>query len=382
MKKVYSLLVVLLAFGLAACAPQGIGQSASSGSAVSVGQLSLPGVSGEHVTAMVPVEAFPSAPVSTALGKAWQTMHANGNKADVDTNCRLLGLNVGQCIRFKRMINNNECADAVLPNGVVLDRLTFTRENPRTKKEEHVVQEHVRVAIGNVPEGHSDRGTKVCLIDGMYIGQFNGCKNFWRVDARGQRPVVASPPLQVSATGACVASMRGHFRLCLQAFQPVGDANKLWCEAQDSRNLSPDHLRKTVPLDTRHVIMHIALKEANAAGKPLGMKVQVPLSSGGTATLTLIKKEGDKGDFLGEFPFAGEVALYIPPSLGRKGMGAAVWSENPAYVAGYPQACDCLPDGYGDKNTGALRIRAQDNLGEKVLSGSGRGVLSFRVGTI
>jgi hypothetical protein len=208
--RLWKLLTVLpLALMLAACL-QTSRPSAGQASVVVAAAAPLPGVDSEDegYVQMAALNSFPSS-ASPARGTPWKTMHRDGNRASFQENCDLLGLTPSACRQYSEKLDRNQCVTMTLPNGVILDRLTFTRNG------RHQAQRSVLVAITNVPANHLDRTATVCDIGGVYVGRIHGCGNYFRVDARGAAPpVVIAPVPQVRVDGACAPSRRdGSMRL-------------------------------------------------------------------------------------------------------------------------------------------------------------------------
>lgn len=385
--KVWKLSVFALALLAAACTSSGSGPTGRGQAPTSVGATSfagsLPGASVSPVEVVNP-HAFPVSSVAAA-GKPWRNMHENGNVMGPEFNCKALGFTPAQCDRFQAMRNAGQCFESQVPNGVVLNALSFNDAKDGGKFK---IQYNVLVDLQNP----STRAVLVCeLARGDFIVHFLGCNNYARVKARATMPKAALPlqstPVQVHASKACAPFQAGYFSLCFQIFQPVGAANRLVCDQTDSRDLYPDALRQNVPLYMRFVNMKFVLKGANVGVNPVGTKFPIRLSSGGTVVLELIN---NKGHLYGEFNFAGETTLYIPDSLANRGIEMAAWSDDPLLKDGYPQSCDCDEDGYGDEKGGAIRVRDnKDHLGDKMfrfINGTPRQgeqkrlVFSFRAG--
>lgn len=384
--KVWKLSALALAVLVAACASNSGSTSRSqppASLATASSEGSLPGASVSPVE-VASSHTFPVSSVAAA-GKPWQNMHANGNVMGPEYNCKALGFTPSQCDRFQAMRNAGQCFESQVPNGVVLNALSFNDAKDGGKFK---IQYNVLVDLQNP----STRAVLICeLARGDFIVHFLGCNNYARVKGRPAAPRAAIQPqpmpTQVHANKACGPFQAGHFSFCFQIFQPVGAANRLVCDQTDSRDLYPDALRQNVPLYMRPVHMKFVLKGANVDGKPLGSKFAVPLSSGGTVVLELIN---NKGHLYGEFNFAGEATLYVPDSLAKRGIEMAAWSDDPLLKNGYPQSCDCEEDGYGDEKGGAMRVRDnKDHLGDKMfrfINGTPRQgeqkrlVFSFRAG--
>jgi len=364
--RLWKLLTVLpLALMLAACL-QTSRPSAGQASVVVAAAAPLPGVDSEDegYVQMAALNSFPSS-ASPARGTPWKTMHRDGNRASFQENCDLLGLTPSACRQYSEKLDRNQCVTMTLPNGVILDRLTFTRNG------RHQAQRSVLVAITNVPANHLDRTATVCDIGGVYVGRIHGCGNYFRVDARGAAPpVVIAPVPQVRVDGACAPSRRdGSMRLCLQAFWYEGLATRLECKEelrQNSRNVPPDMLRSQVRLFTEAAPMHFVIKKANIGQAQVGATFVVPTARG-----TVVFRVNQRRDLETTFPFSGEETLYVPPALRTDEIQIAAWSDHPLLVKGYPQRCDCESDGYGsfisNAKGGAMRTDRNDGLGAKML---------------
>lgn len=118
-------------------------------------------------------------------GKPWGTMHSQGFTGGYDVACGLLGLTHNQCVMYQEMHSRGTCQVMDVPNGIVLDRLTFTRNG------KHQVDHGALVALRNPPT----RKTEVCDLGGGVIAmRFHGCNNHAIVRGWMPRPVVAVQP--------------------------------------------------------------------------------------------------------------------------------------------------------------------------------------------
>ncbi len=120
-------------------------------------------------------------------GKAWNKMGGYAYKGSIPRACELLGLSGAECAKFMQLRTEEKCRTMDVPNGVVLDGLTYT-VGPN-----HHSQKNVLVDLKDPPT----RSTLVCdLGGGTYVLHFLGCGNYGVV--RGfippQPKVVAEPP--------------------------------------------------------------------------------------------------------------------------------------------------------------------------------------------
>jgi hypothetical protein len=101
-------------------------------------------------------------------GSAWKHMHASGFTGGYEKGCGLIGLTPTQCAKYTKMHSDAVCQIVDVPNGIVLDRLTFSRNGT------HHVQKNVLVDLQNP----ITRKTEVCdLGNGLYAMRFHGCDN-------------------------------------------------------------------------------------------------------------------------------------------------------------------------------------------------------------
>lgn len=135
-------------------------------------------------------EGFPTS-TTAPKGSAWKHMHASGFTGGYEKGCQLIGLTSAQCSQYIEMHSKGQCQVIDVPNGIVLDRLTFTRNGV------HRVQKKVLVELINPPS----RKTEVCdLGGGLYAMRFHGCDNHGLVRASAPVPrqtVVIPPPQPV-----------------------------------------------------------------------------------------------------------------------------------------------------------------------------------------
>lgn len=115
----------------------------------------------------VVVGQFPTSS-KPAQGKPWTTMHAQGFTGNYSEASKLLGLNTAQAKKYEEMHSAGACQVMDVPNGVVLDRLTFTRDG------KHHIDYGAKVAL----ENPSSRKTEVCDLGGGVVAmRFHGCNN-------------------------------------------------------------------------------------------------------------------------------------------------------------------------------------------------------------
>ncbi len=110
---------------------------------------------------------FPTSSVKP-MGKPWGVMHPEGFTGGYTVAGKLLGLSDAQVKKYNDMHSAGVCTVMDVPNGVVLDRLTFTRNG------KHQVQNSVKVDLKDPPS----RKVEVCdLGDGVIAMRFHGCNN-------------------------------------------------------------------------------------------------------------------------------------------------------------------------------------------------------------
>ncbi len=130
-------------------------------------------------------------------------MSTAGFTGGYDVACKLLGLTAEQCSRYKEMHSAGKCVTMEVPNGVVLDMLTFTQSG------KHLVQHTTKVNLLNP----SSRTTEVCdLGGGIIVMRFHGCNNHALVrgwtqplqrvveEVKPQTTPVAQVPVQCTQT--------------------------------------------------------------------------------------------------------------------------------------------------------------------------------------
>ena len=101
-------------------------------------------------------------------GKPWVHMHHEGFTGSYQVACGLLGLTHQQCVMYEEMHDRGTCVVMDVPDGVVLDRLTFTRNG------KDQIDYGAKVALQNPPS----RKTEVCDLGGGVIAmRFHGCNN-------------------------------------------------------------------------------------------------------------------------------------------------------------------------------------------------------------
>lgn len=140
------------------------------------------------------VGKFPTS-LLPAKGTPWKVLHADSYKGDFDTTCRLLGLNKAECEKFSAMRDAGQCQRLSLPNGVVLDRLGYSRGGG------HHVQHQALVALQK-----SDENPMVLLCDlgDKFVGFVERCGNPIRNDKPKSVPVAVAP-VSVASVQRCPA---------------------------------------------------------------------------------------------------------------------------------------------------------------------------------
>ena len=119
------------------------------------------------------LEYFPNS--YQASTGSWTHMRTDGFTGSFTEACDLLNFTAEQCQLYERMHENGSCQMMQVPNGVVLDALTFTRNN------RHQVDTRVAVALEDPPS----RDAEVCDLGmGVYAIRFLGCNNHARVDRK------------------------------------------------------------------------------------------------------------------------------------------------------------------------------------------------------
>lgn len=98
----------------------------------------------------------------------WRVMHESGYTGSYQEACRLLDIPSAQCAEAEQMHSEGQCQWVDIPNDVVLDGLTFTRDG------KHRVDRNVRVGLENPPT----RKSEVCTTkDGWHVIRVSGCNN-------------------------------------------------------------------------------------------------------------------------------------------------------------------------------------------------------------
>jgi hypothetical protein len=141
---------------------------------------------------------FPTS-ANAAQGRAWTVMHEFGFTGSDQDGCNALFGDKGPYYCYYlahptwRAAN---CGDAWLPDGVVLDMLTYTRDGY------HRTQQNVLVALGNnTPEG--GRNAQMCYMgrdsngQDVFVGRFDGCHNWFLVRSRPMQSM-PEPPVPMS----------------------------------------------------------------------------------------------------------------------------------------------------------------------------------------
>lgn len=148
---------------------------------------------GQPVAGQFPTSSKP------AQGKPWTTMHAQGFTGNYSEASKLLGLTSAQAKKYEEMHSAGACQVMEVPNGVILDRLTFTRAG------KHHIDYGAKVALVNP----SSRMTEVCdLGGGTFAMRFHGCNNHAVVVGwKPARATVAPAPAPAVST-TCVETQR------------------------------------------------------------------------------------------------------------------------------------------------------------------------------
>ena len=148
----------------------------------------------EQVVGQFPTSSKP------AQGKPWTTMHAQGFTGNYGEASKLLGLSTAQAKKYEEMHSAGSCQVVDVPNGVVLDRLTFTRGG------KHHIDHGAKVALVNP----SSRKTEVCDLGGGVVAmRFHGCNNHAVVVGWKPGKATVAPPASAPApANACYATQK------------------------------------------------------------------------------------------------------------------------------------------------------------------------------
>jgi hypothetical protein len=170
------------------------------------------GMNSQHGAVVVPMNgsgtpitkedlaAFPSSP-HAAKGKPWTHMRKNGFTGSIQDACGLMGLTDVECSTYKYKHENGLCEYMDVPNGVVLDALTYTRGN------KNYAQKDVLVKLKNL----STRKTEVCdLGGGVYAMRFLGCGNHGLVRGFFPAPETAAVQPEQSVAQECIPMEGSH----------------------------------------------------------------------------------------------------------------------------------------------------------------------------
>lgn len=148
---------------------------------------------GQQVVGQFPTSSKP------AQGKPWTTMHAQGFTGNYAEASKLLGLTSAQAKKYEEMHSAGACQVMDVSNGVVLDRLTFTRGG------KHHIDYGAKVALVNP----SSRKTEVCdLGGGTFAMRFHGCNNHAVVVGWKPAKATVAPPAPQAPANACVATQK------------------------------------------------------------------------------------------------------------------------------------------------------------------------------
>lgn len=186
---------------------QSLGKTIAEAPSKNARQTSAAAASASAGTQPASVTVLGDFPTSKAkpLGK-WETMHPDGFTGGFDVACKLLGLSTTNCGTYKKMHNEGSCVLMDVPNGVVLDRLTFTKVNGKSES-----RPKMKVNLKDPPT----RTANVCkLSDDVIAIRFLGCGNHGLVTGYKlplTKTVVTQPQATTATTddGSCpVKSMR------------------------------------------------------------------------------------------------------------------------------------------------------------------------------
>lgn len=129
------------------------------------------------------IDRFPSSALP-AKGKPWQVVHESGYTGGADEACKLMYLSGEQCKLIKSV---TDCEQVEIPNGTVLDDLTFTartdittRTGTKIDKGTHLAQNHVLVEI----KKGSSRAYLCNAGGGVYVGRVFECGNYFRINTK------------------------------------------------------------------------------------------------------------------------------------------------------------------------------------------------------
>jgi len=126
----------------------------------------------------VEASEFPTSNVEPT--RKWTVMHEDGFTGSVDDACKLLKFTGDQCADYNRMLENGHCDLVRVPDGTVLDAMTFTRER------KHFADPKVEVALEEFPS----RNARVCDLGGnTWAIRFDGCNNHAVVRSWAPTPV-------------------------------------------------------------------------------------------------------------------------------------------------------------------------------------------------
>lgn len=125
-------------------------------------------------------QGFPTS-IQPAQGTPWVIMAEAPYTGTLDEACLLMGLGREECDRYRDMRESDQCVTMHVPNGIVLDALTFTPHYGNTARY------NVLVELQEPPT----REVTVCdLGNGVWAMEFRGCNNHGLV--RGAAPQTPS----------------------------------------------------------------------------------------------------------------------------------------------------------------------------------------------
>ncbi len=122
-----------------------------------------------------------------ARGKPWRYMHRDGYTGGEETACKLLSLTKAQCDQYNSMVAAGACSVQLMPNGVVLTAMAYTRSSTHESYAEHNVLVDLKNPLS--------REVVLCkLAPGFYVGRAFGCNNPVRIEgADVSRPAMLPP---------------------------------------------------------------------------------------------------------------------------------------------------------------------------------------------
>jgi hypothetical protein len=115
---------------------------------------------------------YPSS--SDSSKHTWSKMGNNPYSGGIEEACSLVGLSIPECAEYQRLRAGDTCTYMDVPNGVVLDKLIFTKGG------KDIVQNDVKVALTSAPT----RRSRVCGVGGKAVISFDGCNNLAAVGGK------------------------------------------------------------------------------------------------------------------------------------------------------------------------------------------------------